>query len=83
MADDIVLPNVGFDMTEGKIVTWHIAIGDPVGKGEPLVDVETDKATVEVPSTAEGVLLEQLFSEGDTVEVGTVIARVGESPGAT
>ncbi len=78
MAVDIILPNLGFDMTEGTIVTWLKQVGDPVARGELLADIETDKATVQIESTAEGVLLEHVCPEGETVQVGAVIARVGQ-----
>ncbi len=79
MAADIILPNLGFDMTEGTIVAWLKQVGEAIAKGEPLADIETDKATVQIESTAEGILLEQVYPEGETVEVGAVIARVGRT----
>ena len=56
-------------------------VGDSVEKGEAILELETDKVNVEVVSEEEGVLQEQLASEGDTVEVGQVIATVGEGSG--
>ena len=73
---DITIPQMGESVTEGTIGTWLKAVGDAVAVDEPIVEVETDKVTVEVPSPVAGVLVEQVVSEGDTVEIGALIARV-------
>lgn len=73
---DVVLPNLGFGMEEGRVISWLKSPGDAVRKGEPLVEIEGDKATVELEALAEGVLAEILVP-GDTVApVGSVLARI-------
>lgn len=87
MATNIIMPSLGFDMTEGKVAAWRKAVGDPVAKGEPLVEIETEKATVEVEAPASGILARIDVPAGKTVPVGTVIgilAEAGEAlPGAS
>ncbi|HEX7001047.1 MAG TPA: 2-oxoglutarate dehydrogenase complex dihydrolipoyllysine-residue succinyltransferase [Trueperaceae bacterium] len=79
MATDVKVPAAGESISEVIIGTWLKAVGDPVAADEPIVEVETDKATLEVPAPAAGVLIEQVAAEGDTVAVGDVIARVDEA----
>lgn len=74
MAYEITMPQLGESVTEGQIVRWLKAPGDRVGRFEPIVEVLTDKVTVEVPSPAEGVLAAIKVPEGETVPVGTVLA---------
>lgn len=74
MAIEIVMPQLGESVTEGQIVRWLKKPGDPVARFEPLVEVLTDKVTVEVPSPAEGRLAAIQVREGETVPVGAVIA---------
>jgi pyruvate dehydrogenase E2 component (dihydrolipoamide acetyltransferase) len=78
MAGTVIMPKLGFDMAEGKLVKWVAAEGDQVKKGSILAEIETDKATVEVESTLEGVLLRHLAVEGGLVPVGEPIAAVGK-----
>jgi pyruvate dehydrogenase E2 component (dihydrolipoamide acetyltransferase) len=78
MAGSVIMPKLGFDMAEGKLVKWVAAEGDQVKKGTILAEIETDKATVEVESTLEGVLLRHLAAEGGLVPVGEPIAVVGK-----
>ena len=80
MAEMIAMPKLGFDMAEGTLVRWVIAEGSPVAKGAVLAEIETDKATVEVESAYEGVIVRHLVAPGDVVPVGTPIAVVG-APG--
>ena len=77
MATELNMPQMGYDMQEGTLVRWLKAVGDEVSLGDPVAEIETDKAVVEFESTAEGVLLEFLVEEGTTVAVGEVIAMVG------
>ena len=70
------MPKMGESITEGTIIAWHKAPGDPVEQDETLLEIGTDKVDTEVPAPAEGVLKEQLVEEGDTVDVGTVIATL-------
>ncbi len=82
MATDVKVPAAGESISEVIIGSWLKAVGDRVAVDEPIVEVETDKATLEVPSPVAGVLTEQLFAEGDTVAVGAVVARVDEAGSA-
>src|SRR6202012_2939468 len=75
------MPKLGESVTEGLVSQWLKQPGDTVAFDDPLFEVSTDKVDSEVPSPYDGVLLEILVSEGDTVPVGTAIARIGE-PGA-
>ncbi len=81
--EDIVVPQAGESVTEGSIGSWLKAVGDAVAVDETIVEVETDKVAVEVPSPVAGVLVEILAEEGETVEVGAVIARVDTSAEAS
>ena len=79
---EIIVPELAESITEGTIAKWLKQPGDNVDKGEFIVELETDKVNVEVISEEAGILSELLFAEGDTVEVGQVIAIVGEGSGA-
>jgi len=83
-AEDIqvVMPKMGESITEGTIIAWFKDVGDPIDLDETLLEIGTDKVDTEVPSPAAGVLKERLVEEGDTVEVGTVIAVVGAEASA-
>ncbi|MDO4549475.1 MAG: dihydrolipoamide acetyltransferase family protein, partial [Clostridia bacterium] len=76
----IIMPKQGLQMTEGVITRWLAAEGDKVVKGEPLFEMETDKLTITIDSTATGTLLKILRPEGDTVPITQTIAYVG-NPG--
>ncbi|HET9459759.1 MAG TPA: 2-oxoglutarate dehydrogenase complex dihydrolipoyllysine-residue succinyltransferase [Sphingomicrobium sp.] len=78
MATDVKVPALGESITEGTLAQWLKKAGDQVAADEPIASLETDKVTVEVPSPAAGVLAETLVKEGDTVEVGAIIARIDE-----
>jgi 2-oxoglutarate dehydrogenase E2 component (dihydrolipoamide succinyltransferase) len=75
------MPQLGESVTEGTVGRWLKQPGEPVAKYEPLLEVVTDKVDTEVPAPVAGTLLEILVPEGETVRVGTVIARVGEDGG--
>lgn len=81
MATKVIMPKLGFDMSSGRVVRWLKKEGDPVRKGEALLEIETDKATVEVQAEADGVLGKILVSEGD-VPVGEPVGEIVEA-GAT
>ncbi|NKB90205.1 MAG: hypothetical protein GKS06_18515 [Acidobacteria bacterium] len=72
------LPEIGEGTAEGEIIKWLVAVGDEVVEDTPLVEVMTDKATVEIPSPGPGVVAELLAAEGDVVDVGAVIMVFGE-----
>src|SRR4030095_5941364 len=85
MAISVVMPALEMAQETGKIVTWVKKEGDSVTKGEILLEVETDKAVVEIEATADGVLAGVKSHEGDVVPVGTTIAWLvapGEAPPA-
>jgi len=77
---DITMPQLGETVTEGTITKWFKAVGDSVAEDEVLFEVSTDKVDSEVPSPASGYLQEIKIPEGETVDVGTVIAVVGDAP---
>ncbi|HET6772429.1 MAG TPA: biotin/lipoyl-containing protein, partial [Acidimicrobiales bacterium] len=77
---DIQMPQLGETVTEGTITKWFKQVGDAVAEDEPLFEVSTDKVDSEVPSPVSGTLSEILVQEGDTVDVGVVLARVGDAP---
>ena len=77
MAETISMPKLGFDMAEGTLVRWVKTEGDEINKGDVLAEIETDKATVEVESSASGIVLKHLVDEGAIVPVSTPIAVVG------
>ncbi|MCJ7661723.1 MAG: 2-oxo acid dehydrogenase subunit E2 [Anaerolineales bacterium] len=79
MAEVVIMPKLGFDMAEGTLVRWVVHEGESVGKGDVLAEIETDKATVEVESSFDGVVLKHLAEEGAIVPVSTPIAIVGEA----
>ena len=79
---DLVVPALGESITEAVISRWHKKIGDRVEADEPVVALETDKITVELPAPAAGALTEQRFAEGDTVKVGDVVGTIGAGEAA-
>ena len=81
-ATDVEMPELGESVTEGTITTWLKEVGDMVEVDEPLLEVSTDKVDTEIPSPVAGTLIEILAEEDDTVEVGDVIARVGDADAA-
>ncbi|MDH3737798.1 MAG: 2-oxoglutarate dehydrogenase complex dihydrolipoyllysine-residue succinyltransferase [Alphaproteobacteria bacterium] len=81
MATQIIIPEMGESVTEGTIARWFKQVGDAVAVDEPLVEVETDKVTVEIPAPAAGTLSEIAAGEGDDVEVGAIIGAIAEGEG--
>jgi 2-oxoglutarate dehydrogenase E2 component (dihydrolipoamide succinyltransferase) len=78
MATDVKVPSLGESITEGTLAQWLKKAGDQVAADEPVASLETDKVTLEVPSPVAGTLSELVVDEGETVEVGAVIARIDE-----
>ncbi len=78
MTYEVTIPEIGESITEALIVRWIRNPGEHVGRDEPLVELETDKVTVEMPSPVAGVVSEIVAAEGETVPVGGVIARIEE-----
>ena len=72
----ILMPQLGETVNEGTIGVWHKKVGDKVKKNEALLDVETDKAAVEVPVPEDGVITSIVVEAGETVDVGTVLAII-------
>jgi pyruvate dehydrogenase E2 component (dihydrolipoamide acetyltransferase) len=77
MAYELKLPDLGEGLTEGEIARWLVAVGDDVAEDQPLVEIQTDKTTVEIPSPAAGTVSQILVEEGATVPVGTVLVVIG------
>jgi len=80
MATDIIMPQLGESIAEGTVVKWLIPVGGAIQKDESLLEVETEKVTLEIPSPATGLLNEIIVQEGQTVPVGTLLARVERVP---
>ena len=81
-ATDVAMPELGESVTEGTITQWLKSVGDTVEVDEPLLEVSTDKVDTEIPSPVAGTLVEILADEDDTVDVGAVIARIGDGNAA-
>jgi pyruvate dehydrogenase E2 component (dihydrolipoyllysine-residue acetyltransferase) len=78
VAYEFKLPDLGEGLTEGEIARWLVAEGDEIAEDDPLVEVQTDKTTVEIPSPAAGKVARILVAEGEVVPVGTVLVVIGE-----
>ena len=84
MAYEFKLPDLGEGLTEGEIARWLVSEGQEIGEDEPLVEIATDKTTVEIPSPAAGTVSQILVPEGEVVPVGTVLVVIGaDGAGAT
>ena len=77
MIVDILMPKMGESITEGTIVEWKKSVGEMIAKDETLLEISTDKVDSEIPCPTAGKVLELLFDKNDTVEVNTIIARIG------
>ena len=77
MAKDLVVPTLGESVTEATVSKWLKQVGDPVKADEPVVELETDKVSVAVPSPEAGVLSEIKIQAGSTVNVGAVLGSIG------
>jgi pyruvate/2-oxoglutarate dehydrogenase complex dihydrolipoamide acyltransferase (E2) component len=82
MASEFRLPDLGEGLTEGEVARWLVAEGDRVEEDQPLVEIQTDKTTVEIPSPAAGKVAQILVEEGKVVPVGTVLVVIGEDGAA-
>src|SRR2546425_2036388 len=78
MATDVTMPRLSDSMEEGTILKWIVEAGGEVKRGEPLVEIETDKANMTYEADTSGTLIEVVAGEGDTLAIGEVIARIGE-----
>jgi pyruvate dehydrogenase E2 component (dihydrolipoamide acetyltransferase) len=74
----IEMPNLGYDMERGKIAAWTKQVGDKVSRGEPIAEIETEKATIEMEALAAGTLVEIVQPEGAELAVGEVIGYLDD-----
>ena len=77
MAYAFKLPDLGEGLTEGEVARWLVAVGDEIAEDQPLVEIQTDKTTVEIPSPAAGLVSRILVAEGEVAPVGTVLVVIG------
>ena len=82
MSHEVTLPALGESVTEGTVTRWLKKVGDTIAVDEPLVEISTDKVDTEIPSPVAGTLEEILVAEDETVEVGAILARIGDGSGA-
>src|SRR5688572_471896 len=81
MSTSVVLPALGESVTEGTVTRWLKQVGDTVEADEGLLEISTDKVDTEIPSPVSGVIEEILVQEDETVEVGAVLAKIGDGSG--
>src|SRR5262249_59492246 len=79
MPTSVIMPALELAQETGKVIRWLKSAGDPVTKGEPIVEIETDKVTTEIEAAASGILREVTAQEGDVVPVGQAIAIIVET----
>src|SRR6184192_3899863 len=82
VAYEFKLPDLGEGLTEGEIARWLVSEGQEIAEDDPLLEIQTDKTTVEIPSPAGGKVARILVGEGELVPVGTVLVVIGEEVGA-
>ncbi|WHZ26328.1 MAG: Dihydrolipoamide acetyltransferase component (E2) of acetoin dehydrogenase complex [Nitrospira sp.] len=80
MSTDIIMPQLGESIAEGTVVKWLVPVGGTIQKDESLLEVETEKVTLEIPSPTTGLLKEVIVHEGETVPVGTLLAHIESVP---
>jgi pyruvate dehydrogenase E2 component (dihydrolipoamide acetyltransferase) len=78
MAQAFKLPDLGEGLTEGEVARWHVSVGDEIAEDDPLVDIQTDKATVEIPSPYAGTVLRIVVAEGEVAPVGAALVLIGD-----
>jgi 2-oxoglutarate dehydrogenase E2 component (dihydrolipoamide succinyltransferase) len=79
MSTDVIMPQMGESIAEGTVTKWLKQVGDQIRRDEPLFEISTDKVDAEIPAPAEGVLLEIIVQEGETVPINTIVARIGQA----
>ena len=79
---DVLMPQLGETVAEGKISVWYKKVGDKIAPGDNLFEIETDKVSMEVPATSAGVLTEIRVAQGEVAPVGAVVAVIGDKVGA-
>src|SRR5882724_3152487 len=82
MPTDVIMPQMGESIVEGTLTKWLKKPGDAVERDEPLFEISTDKVDTEIPSPSAGTLAEMLVKEGETVGVGTIVARISDGAAA-
>src|SRR3954464_12347015 len=82
MSTSVVLPALGESVTEGTVTRWLKKVGDTVEADEGLLEISTDKVDTEIPSPVGGVIEEILVQEDETVEVGAILAKIGDGSAA-
>ena len=80
---NVLMPQLGETVTEGTVANWHKKVGDTVAADEIILDIETDKVSMEIPAPSAGVITEIRVQAGATVEVGTVLAVIESSASAS
>ena len=76
---DVVMPKMGESITEGTVIEWKKSVGDSIKKDETLLEISTDKVDSEIPSPASGTIVEIMAQVNDTIPVGNVLARIGDT----
>ena len=79
MAIDVIMPKMGESIMEGTILEWKKKPGEEIKRDETLLEISTDKVDSEIPSPSSGIILDILYKSNETVEVGTVIAHIGNA----
>ena len=79
MAEIIIMPKLGFNMDEGQLIKWNKKVGDNVEKGQVLFEIQTDKTTMPIESTLNGIVREIFVQEGETVPVTTPVAIIASA----
>ncbi|WP_035990108.1 dihydrolipoamide acetyltransferase family protein [Brevibacillus borstelensis] len=79
MAAEVIMPKLGMSMVEGTVIAWKKQIGDPIAKGEGIVDISSEKIEMELEAPADGILLAIAVNDGGVVPYGTVLGYIGES----
>src|SRR5262245_13611560 len=82
MPSNVIMPQMGESIFEGTVTKWLKKVGEPVKRDEPLFEISTDKVDSEIPAPASGVLSEIRVSEGETVQINTVVGVISEEGGA-
>src|SRR5580765_4491114 len=83
MTYDFKLPDIGEGVVEGEVVRWLVKEGDALREDQPMVEIMTDKATVEIPAPRAGKVAKRMFAEGQLCPVGKVLITIELDPGAT
>jgi pyruvate dehydrogenase E2 component (dihydrolipoamide acetyltransferase) len=76
MRTEVLMPSLGYDMESAKVIAWLKQVGDPVRRGEPIAEIETDKTNIEMESLLDGTLVEIVVEAGAEAAVGEVIAFI-------